>query len=239
MIENNSEYERMANVEMWHWWFKSLHEKTISRLWNNFNRNSFVVDCGCGTGGLLYKLHELGFNNTLGIDINDYAVKTCLNKKLNAVKGDIQQLNSYINNKVDAFVFHDSLCYFSEIEIHKILYSTLPLLKPNGVLLINLPAFHFLNGRHDLQTGIKKRYTFREFEKIIPREFTYNYTYRHGLLLPFVFFHRKLFRNTVKSDLYSNGKYTDNLLYYSGKTIGKINAILPFGTSLYVQLKLK
>lgn len=46
---------------------------------------SKILDYGCGLGGMLSKLRELGYENIYGYDVDSYAIKVCAQKKLKIV----------------------------------------------------------------------------------------------------------------------------------------------------------
>jgi 2-polyprenyl-3-methyl-5-hydroxy-6-metoxy-1,4-benzoquinol methylase len=83
MISNFKEYEKMAFVEKKLWWYRILHEKVLkSVIDNQIPKKDFILDLGCGTGGLLEKLIALGYNNVKGIDTSDFAIDFCKKKVL-------------------------------------------------------------------------------------------------------------------------------------------------------------
>ena len=82
MINNKIEYEKMALVESELWWYRILHEKVLESLsYYKVRKEELIIDLGCGTGGLLEKLSEYGYN-TMGIDISESAIHFCKKKNL-------------------------------------------------------------------------------------------------------------------------------------------------------------
>ncbi len=80
MINNPAEYEKMALVEHTLWWYKVLHEKVLKTLLaHKIRKDTLIVDLGCGTGGLLQKLSEAGYQ-AQGIDISESAIDFCKKK---------------------------------------------------------------------------------------------------------------------------------------------------------------
>jgi len=52
MLDRKQEYERMADVEMDHWWYQTLHSQVLNILEAVFpTKNISILDAGCGTGG--------------------------------------------------------------------------------------------------------------------------------------------------------------------------------------------
>jgi len=84
MLENKTEYDRMAKVERVHWWYCSLHERILNVIQKNFSKRNDIeiLDAGCGTGGLLLYFQKKGFKNLRGFDISNFAVSACKNNDL-------------------------------------------------------------------------------------------------------------------------------------------------------------
>jgi len=51
------EYRKMAGVEDAMWYYRALHRHVIRRLRRSLGPAAAVLDAGCGTGGLLRRLH--------------------------------------------------------------------------------------------------------------------------------------------------------------------------------------
>jgi 2-polyprenyl-3-methyl-5-hydroxy-6-metoxy-1,4-benzoquinol methylase len=68
------------------------------------NRNSKILDVGCGSGEFLYSLNELNFKKLLGID--PYLTKEVHGKKMSIIKKNINQLSK--NKKFDFIFFKHS-----------------------------------------------------------------------------------------------------------------------------------
>jgi len=80
MINSYIEYKKMATAEKKLWWYEILHQKVINTLLkNNISKKDFIVDMGCGTGGLMEKLSTLGYN-IHGIDLSEHAIDYCKKK---------------------------------------------------------------------------------------------------------------------------------------------------------------
>lgn len=72
-----------------------------------FNKNSFVVDAGCGNGRNLFWMHENFGVKGLGYDISQVAINNLNKKKINGVNFIVQNLNQKIpveDNKADLVI---------------------------------------------------------------------------------------------------------------------------------------
>lgn len=48
------------------------NEKVFNYIKNNFSPDAGILDVGCASGALLRQLSQAGFNNTMGVDIDNY-----------------------------------------------------------------------------------------------------------------------------------------------------------------------
>jgi len=154
----------MAAAEDRLWWYRGLRRLVISNLERFLpeSRNLLVADVGCGTGGT-YATIRSRFPGVryVGIDIEPRALEHCRARDLRSVvQGSADQL-PLRSGSVDALICLDVL-YYSSIDRGAALRQFFAALKPGGVLLLNLPAFEALRGRHDLAVGIGRRFRLRE-----------------------------------------------------------------------------
>ncbi len=96
------------------------------------DRNKKVLDVGCGSGKLLYKLAEFGFTSLLGVDI--YIQKEIHSEHLKVLK---QSLHDVVGT-FDLVMFHHSFEHLSNpIET---LNKVVQILNDDGVCLIRIPT---------------------------------------------------------------------------------------------------
>ena len=111
--------------------FKDSPLATLSKI--HLNKETRVLDIGCGSGNLLSILREIGFKNLLGVDRfieKDLQLKNGLNIK----KGDIK----IAKGKWDLIMFNHSFEHISnQLET---VQSVSTLLDINGICLFNIPT---------------------------------------------------------------------------------------------------
>lgn len=122
------------------------------------NKESLILEAGCGLGRVVKYLHDLEFKNVHGIEINKDSVEF-INKnfpELNVVHGDILNM-PYKKNSFD-FVLS-----YGVVE-HFIAGPDLPMksifnvLKPGGIAVITVPSFNLLR-------RLKYRFQFLDLRK--------------------------------------------------------------------------
>lgn len=204
MIDREQEYLKMAATEKHLWWYRILHLIVQRRLKKEqSSKNAAILDAGCGTGGLMTHLIERGYTNLKGIDLSDKAVEICKNKGLAVSKANVDEVQSHFEpNSFEVIISNDVLCYFESADQEKVINGMVSLLKPGGILLMNLPSFQAFRGMHDIGVGIKHRFNnsdfnrFNQFHKI---ELEHLF-YWPFLLSPLIFIIRSLQRISLKAN---------------------------------------
>lgn len=98
----------------------------------NLNRNSRIVDVGCGTGFLLYFLKEAGFNNVLGVEPHITADINYPNG-LTIKKAQVDE----VSEEQDLFMFHHSFEHLpNPVQTLETVYRLLP---SGGMCMLRIP----------------------------------------------------------------------------------------------------
>lgn len=104
----------------------------VSKL--KLEQDSKILDVGCGNGKLLFRLHELGFQNLLGID--PYLARDV--EHANGVRIRKCHLHDLVEQGWDAIMFHHSLEHVPDP--FSTLQAAVSLLAPSGQCLVRLPV---------------------------------------------------------------------------------------------------
>lgn len=167
MLDSRSEYEWMAQAEESLWWYRSLHHLVADALAAHPAGTGLrILDAGCGTGGLMQFLSRRGFRHLEGIDLSPWAIKTCHARRLQARIDDLQELRT-ANGRWDAIICNDALSYMSLEKCATVVRSLAERLDSGGLLIINLPAFACLGGRHDEAVGTVHRFRPEELRSLM------------------------------------------------------------------------
>jgi len=241
------EYHTMRRVEDTYWWYRILRSLSTSAV-NRYFRISHevaVLDVGCGTGGTLDALRQTNANWILhGIDISPLAVTLSQARGFTAVKSGsihaIPEPDAYF----DAVISLDVLSC-SGVNAALSLREIYRVLKPGGILVMNLPAFGFLCGTHDAAVETTHRFTRGEVRQLHDDSgFTLQsvHYWNAWLFIPILtwrLFTRVLStkRNDAeaKSDLQRLPELINSFLTLAGKCESRLCSVIkpPFGTSLF------
>ena len=151
-------YDEMNEVERDHWWYvgrRAILSEIISDM--NFESNCKILEIGCGTGGNLDMLSSHG--NLIAVDMSSDAVKMA---KAKNIKNTDIYLGSLPNEMPDFAYKFDLICMFDvleHIEMHQeALKNIKSYLKDDGRVILTVPAYQWLYGKHDEHLHHKRRY---------------------------------------------------------------------------------
>lgn len=171
MLDRPEEYARMAAVQGRHWWYRCLHALVLGAVRRHARggREAVVLDAGCGTGGLLCHLRDQGFRHLAGMDASPEAVRISRERGLEVAPGDLRELGAIRPaGSVDVLTATDSLYFLAPAEQAAFLEAAWGLLRPGGLLVLNLPAFPSFAGLHDRCVGIPRRVTPADIPALLP-----------------------------------------------------------------------
>lgn len=182
---NPHEYDAMFAVEDRHWWYVGVRrevEAWLERLRGERTGPPRILDAGSGTGGLLANLRSEGWK--VGIEISPDAVRLARTRGNRLVRGSVSAL-PFADASFDAVVSIDVLCH-SGVEERQAVGEAARVLRPGGLLLVQVPAFDFLRGAHDAAVWTRRRYRRREVARILTDAgFAVRHAaYRNALLFP-------------------------------------------------------
>lgn len=159
-----SEYKNIFQNEGHHFFYVGNHFvilNLVRKYANGVNHN--ILDAGCGTGLLAKKLQLFG--NVTGVDVSPEAIKYAKKRGINVRLASITKL-PFKNATFDLVVSVDVL-YHQKVKNDKIALLELKrVLKPNGVLILKVPAYNWLRGSHDIVVHTRHRYTTEELERL-------------------------------------------------------------------------
>jgi SAM-dependent methyltransferase len=221
---NAHEYKTMYEVENEHWWYVGIHRlifSTLTRLHKHQGGPAWsILDAGCGTGSIAKGLRKFG--QVRAIDLSDLALQ--LSKSRGVTSIDV---------------------IYMVPEDNKALAEFYRVLKPNGTLIMNLPALEWLRGEHDLAINTIRRYA----PKTLQAQLTHygfsieKMTFVNSLLFPLVAPYRLITNwlpkggnGTPQSDIFLPSQPVNSVLQWvfqlESQIIPHVN--FPIGMSLFV-----
>lgn len=227
---------RLKNFE--HGWSRARNQLIIYLLTSlkQAKGDWTILDIGCGTGEQLRFFQFFG--KVVGIDINPEAKKN--NNSI--ITADIETRPLSINN-------YDLICCFDILEHletdRQVLFNCQRALKPNGHLLLTVPAYGWLFSPHDKALGHKRRYYYQELKnKLKNANFTILelHYWNSLLLLPIIVFRlcKKMLNQPEKSELNIMPAWLNNFIYKClsvDNYLIKHNYHTPWGLNLYAVAK--
>jgi SAM-dependent methyltransferase len=155
---NTAEYGHMAQAETFHWWYRGLRAQlSKARRAHLPPEPARLLDAGCGTGGNI--LHA-GLNDTQwGIDAAPEALAWCRRRALTRTARARVQALPFADGAFDGVISCDVLYHRAVEDKVAALREMARVLRPGGVLFINVPAFACLRSSHDEAVHTGTRFT--------------------------------------------------------------------------------
>ena len=158
-------YQQMMEVEDQHWWFSArrmILNEVITRL--NLSKSIDILEAGCGTGGNLAMLSKHG--KVYGMELDETARYYATQRRLGNLKGGrLPDEIPFGDKTFDLIVVLDVLEHLDEdLATLKALYLRL---KPEGILLITVPAYAWLWSQQDILLHHKRRYLLGELSHLV------------------------------------------------------------------------
>jgi SAM-dependent methyltransferase len=188
------EYATLRRVEDEHWWYRQLrrvvrlHLDRFAPGW----RDAALLDAGCGTGGNLVHLEGGGLR--VGLDFSPDALAGCRTRGLGRL----------VRGSVTALPFADA-CFDAALSMSVIYHEWVPnpaaaiaelrrVLRPGGVLLVDVPGYPSLTSPHDVAVMTARRFRPRELRTLVERNGfeVLRLTHWNSLMFPAVWAARRL-----------------------------------------------
>jgi SAM-dependent methyltransferase len=240
------EFEQMYTAEDRLWWYLALRDHVVAAL--GLDRpdrargpRPRILDAGCGTGGMALRLRPYG--TVIGVDLAPFAIAVCRERRglAETAVASITAL-PFPESAFDLAVSLDVISDAGTGNDSAALAELARVLRPGGRLCLNLPAFRWLAGEHDLAVETKRRYTRGEALILLARAgfLPERLTYWNAALLPAVAAARGLSRlrgrgvAAARSDVTVPAAPINGTLRAITGLEGRLlrRADLPFGSSL-------
>ena len=226
-----AEYALMDDAEDRMWWYRALHTRLGDALAGVRGR---VLDAGCGTGGLLASLRGRPGLELVGLEYNAAAAPRAAAKSAAMiVRGSINAL-PFADASFAAAVSADVLCH-AAVTPPTALAELRRVLRPGGLLVLNMPSYQWLLGMHDRRVHNARRTTAGQlarelaaagFAQVVAR-------YWNTLLLPLMVVQRKLLaRGDSASDVAVFPPFVDATFFAITALERRLGLAMPAGGSV-------
>jgi len=229
-----SAYHQLARTQADHWWFIGMRQIAKTILNQFIKKKDLILDVGSGTGGDSHFLSQYG--QVYHLDKSTLALKLLQSSTTNqAVLADTQFL-PFKNNSFSLLTSFDVL-YHAWVNSPKLaLKEYFRVLKPQGLLLIRLPAYNFLFRQHDKQVMTRRRFTLKSIIQDLPKAYNIlKATYANTFLLPIVLLRKFSTKTGLKPLPPILNSIFKQVLFLESKLISKTN--LPFGSSIFLLIQ--
>lgn len=196
------------------WWYRALHARILGAL---ANVRGPVLDAGCGTGGFLARLAAARPGlPACGLEFNPDAARRAHEKSgLPVAVGSVNAM-PFADESFDAVASMDVLCH-AAVEPAQALAEMCRVLRPGGLLVLNLPAFMWLYSAHDIRVQNARRFTAGEAHRMLEGAGLGSITTRYwnSLLLPVMVLQRKVLARAPdeRSDVAAFSPWLDATLH--------------------------
>lgn len=158
-------YDEMFRLEERHWWFAAKHQIILTLLDRIVpsDPTARIADLGCGCGRMLELLHER--YSAIGVDASPQALEFCRRRNVSIELGHLPDQLPLPQQSFDAVLMLDVLEHLDDDLASA--RAAAALLKPQGYLLVTVPAYAWLYGPHDAAHHHRRRYSKRELARTL------------------------------------------------------------------------
>jgi ubiquinone/menaquinone biosynthesis C-methylase UbiE len=236
-------YREMREVEDRHWWFAGLRRLVMDAAAPVLaaRRDARVLDAGCGTGGVMAMLRTATAATIVGVDLSPLAVSASRERRAGPVLQASLEALPFDGASFDLVTCLDVL-YIAGLDDRRAVRELHRVLRPSGTVIVNLAAFDWLRGAHDVMVHTERRYSRARLRRLLADAGfrVARLTYWNAALFPLLAAWRPLTRllrsgASVRSDLSMppasvNAALT---LLLAGEVRASRHVPLPFGSSVF------
>jgi SAM-dependent methyltransferase len=201
------EYAIMRRAEDHHWWYHGMQKITqalLNRLYTP-GTGLRILDAGCGTGAAMTS-YLAKYGRVTGVDLAAEALGFCVLRGLKRLlRASVSQL-PFANETFDLIVSCDAVSDGGVPDDVAALREFARVLVPGGHLLLRLPAYNWLRGKHDEAVRIRRRYTRGDIAQRLVKAglIIEHLSYANTFLFPVVLFKRLAERIWTPRDIRSD-----------------------------------
>jgi SAM-dependent methyltransferase len=194
------EYRRMFEAEEAQWWYvgqraiaHALLGPALAARACSGDAPPRILDAGCGTGGNLVHLARLG--RAVGIDLVPQAAAGWRTRGVRAARGDVLAL-PFPDRSFDVVTSFDVIYHAWVPDDGAAVAEMVRVVRPEGLVLVRVPALRILWGAHDEAVQSRHRYSRSELVALLETRglAVIRSTYCNSMLFPLLLARRTLDR---------------------------------------------
>lgn len=162
-----SEYSTMAAVESYHWWYggqRAIAGVLLDEVYAG-RRDVRILDAGCGTGANIRFLRSYG--PVIGVDFSPDALEPASMQTPGVLARASVLALPFAPESFDLVTSFEVLYHRGVPDERPALVEARRVLRPDGRLLLRLPAFAWLRGDHDRAVHGRRRYTIGDVQQLL------------------------------------------------------------------------
>lgn len=104
------------------------------------NRQARILDVGCGRGGMVYWLNQLGYQEAEGVDLSGEQIQTARRLGISNVRQ--ADLTRYLHDRLasyDTLILRDVVEHFTREQILEVLQLCRAAIRPGGTVIVQVP----------------------------------------------------------------------------------------------------
>ena len=187
----------MFKGEVAHWWYLGMEKITRAILnpWVIQKQTFSILDAGCGTGAAM-STYLADYGHVTGIDVSPLALGFCRKRNLTPLGMASVSNIPFPPDSFDLVTSFDVLYEQAVSDDLAALTEFFRVLRPNGLMLLRLPAYDWLRGEHDRTIHTARRYTVPQVTQLLQDSGfqLLRVTYANTLLFPLALAKRLLER---------------------------------------------
>ena len=164
----STEWALMRHHEDTYWWYRGIRELAATAI-RRYSKGGdlTLLDAGCGTGGQLAHLtSENLITRCAGLDFSMEAVRIAVERGLGGLLRGSTMTLPFRDEVFDVVTSIDVL-YIRGVDDEVAMSEIRRVLKHGGLIVLNVPAFEMLRGRHDEAVHTRHRYRKSEVGRLL------------------------------------------------------------------------
>ena len=164
------EFAITSRAEDNHWWYGGMTaiSRAVLRRWIPARTNLRILDAGCGSGASTQAV--LGdYGRVTGLDVSFVALEYCRRRRGQSVTCASVEGLPFASRSFDLVTSFDVLYSRAVAEVGIALKEFMRVLVPGGHVLLRLPAYDWLRGRHDTAVHTARRFTVEGITDLLQR----------------------------------------------------------------------